>query len=309
MSKPILFIGSAKESVEIVDALEMSLMDCADVKRWDIGSFQVGEFSLESLLNQVATSDFAAFVLGQDDKTESRGKSQPSPRDNVIFEGGMFASTLGLKRIFFIVDSRGTKRPSDWDGLGYLTYFADRAEPRQRVLEAVQEMRRRIQERGPKTAERPTNALHGHWWQLVLNTDEGSVLSHMEINAGDPGAIRINGESWSDDGRPHATYRSRATSYISGDQVLCYSWEGEHTRQAGLPKYFGCGEIRFDFQKKEGRGYFSTTDGAAPPQTDIKQCVYLRASSEDLTILDDPEGKKRPGLAKKLLGKRKAFMT
>lgn len=309
MNKPTLFIGSARESIAIVDALALGLRDCAQITRWDVGgAFRVGEFSLESLLNQVEMSDFAVFVLGQDDRTESRGESLPSPRDNVIFEAGLFTSALGRSRTFFVVDSRGTKRPSDWDGLGYLTYFTDRDDGRQIAFEATQKIRERIKERGKKTADKP--AIHGSWWQMVLNTDDGSILSHMEIDATDMNAVKVNGASWSNNGKSHSTYRSRAASYVVADQLFCYSWEGEHPREGGLPKYFGIGEICFDLRSKEtpsGQGYFSSTDMAGT-KTALKQAIYFPASADDLAVLRDSDAKKRLSLTRKLLAKRRVML-
>jgi hypothetical protein len=63
-----------------------------------------------------------------------------------------------------------------------------------------------------------------------------------------------------------------------------------------------------DFREKEAR-YFSTTDGAAPLETEIKQCVYIPASPDDLAILDDLDGEKVPSLAKKPLASRKSPMA
>jgi predicted nucleotide-binding protein len=47
--------------------------------------------------------DFAILVLTPDDLTQSRGKQQPSPRDNVVFELGLFIGALGRDRVFMVV--------------------------------------------------------------------------------------------------------------------------------------------------------------------------------------------------------------
>ncbi len=96
MEKPVLFIGSATESKYMVDALEESLMTFVTVRRWD-NAFKSGKYTLETLLTQSAQSDFAVFAFGQDDKFESRGTSEWAPRDNVVFEAGLFAHALGLE--------------------------------------------------------------------------------------------------------------------------------------------------------------------------------------------------------------------
>src|SRR5262249_22156742 len=128
---PSIFIGSASETRTLLEDLSGILRRyktpngkrLVEVKHWAMDrTFRPGEFTLEALERAVDETDFAAFVLGREDRTRSRQKIQPSPRDNVIFEAGLFASRLGLSRTFFLVDGRGTKIPSDWAGLTYKTY-------------------------------------------------------------------------------------------------------------------------------------------------------------------------------------------
>ncbi len=113
MTKPKLFIGSASESLAIVKALEDELRDVAMIERWDVDTFRPGHYTLEELTRIMKEVDFAVFVLGQEDVTESRGSATFSPRDNVIFEAGLFTAVLGRERTFYVVDKAGTKVPSD----------------------------------------------------------------------------------------------------------------------------------------------------------------------------------------------------
>ena len=46
-------------------------------------------------------TDFAVLVLTPDDITLSRGTTIASPRDNAIFELGLFMGTNGRNRTFF----------------------------------------------------------------------------------------------------------------------------------------------------------------------------------------------------------------
>jgi predicted nucleotide-binding protein len=57
---------------------------------------------LESLLAALQDSEFAIFVLTADDKTEQRDKFGMTPRDNVIFELGLFLGRLGPGRTFMV---------------------------------------------------------------------------------------------------------------------------------------------------------------------------------------------------------------
>jgi predicted nucleotide-binding protein len=64
--------------------------------------FPPGKSNLESLVETAATLDFAALVLTPDDLIESKGKTMNSPRDNVLFELGLFMGRLGRDRTFVV---------------------------------------------------------------------------------------------------------------------------------------------------------------------------------------------------------------
>ena len=75
--------------------------------------------------------DFAAFVFAQDDWTTptpgdpgTAVPGQASPRDNVVFEAGLFGGALGMRRTF-ILHANGAKLPTDLLGLTCVRY--DRA--------------------------------------------------------------------------------------------------------------------------------------------------------------------------------------
>jgi predicted nucleotide-binding protein len=91
-------------------------------------SVQPGTSTLERLLELTREVDFAAFVFAQDDWTPraSRPCPQPtrgqaSPRDNVVFEAGLFGGVLGMRRTF-ILHAHGAKLPTDLLGLTCVRY-------------------------------------------------------------------------------------------------------------------------------------------------------------------------------------------
>jgi predicted nucleotide-binding protein len=58
--------------------------------------------------------DFAVLALTPDDMIQSRGKSQESPRDNVLIELGLFIGVVGRKRTFIVYNrAADIKLPSD----------------------------------------------------------------------------------------------------------------------------------------------------------------------------------------------------
>lgn len=134
MSKPRIFIGSSRESIDLVDALHAQLSYTAEVTPWSAGVFQANRYPMEDLEAQVDTNDFAVFIFSADDVIRSRGKLELIPRDNVIFELGLFWGKLRRGRVFFLIpdqlpeimvqnDKVNTLHlPSDLTGLTTLKY-------------------------------------------------------------------------------------------------------------------------------------------------------------------------------------------
>lgn len=128
MEKPRLFIGSSTEGKDVADMLQLGLDYDVEVTVWHQGVFDLSQGSLESLVQASRKFDFAALVLTPDDLTSKRDKNVNSPRDNVIFELGLFMGALGRDRTF-IVYCRDEKLdiPSDLAGVTPAT-FANRAD-------------------------------------------------------------------------------------------------------------------------------------------------------------------------------------
>lgn len=120
---PEIFIGSSSEAKDVSRAIEGHLYDVSNTTIWMNGVFRPGVSYLQSLLNALAEYDFAVLVLTPDDVLESRDASYSSPRDNVIFELGLFMGRLGPRRTFFIAEESASLRlPSDLSGISRLDY-------------------------------------------------------------------------------------------------------------------------------------------------------------------------------------------
>jgi hypothetical protein len=62
-------------------------------------------------------------IWAPDDLAESKGESKASPRDNVIFECGLFMGAVGKERVFIVYDqSVEIKIPSDFAGITLANY-------------------------------------------------------------------------------------------------------------------------------------------------------------------------------------------
>ena len=122
--RPVLFIGSSKESLPVARAIRSNFdHDDFVVTLWTDGIFGASQFVITELEKQVQEADFAVLVLGADDVVESRNEKSDAPRDNVIFELGLFMGALSHERTFMIIP-RGCdiKIPTDLLGLTPLDY-------------------------------------------------------------------------------------------------------------------------------------------------------------------------------------------
>lgn len=122
-SRPRLFIGSSTEALPIARAVQSELEYDLDCDVWTQGLFRAGETPLESLLREAPEFDFALLVVEASDVAVVRGETVPVPRDNLLFELGLFMAILGRGRTFLLFNrDRPPKLPSDLAGVIPLTY-------------------------------------------------------------------------------------------------------------------------------------------------------------------------------------------
>jgi hypothetical protein len=123
MSKPSIFIGSSSEGLEFARAARSLLTQDAEITLWNEGFFTLGSTYIEALVNGLPRFDFALLVLTPDDLVNSRDVETLSPRDNVIFELGLFMGHLGRARTFILQQANAKiKIPSDLSGITTATY-------------------------------------------------------------------------------------------------------------------------------------------------------------------------------------------
>lgn len=118
-----VFIGSSEKNIGVARSVASVLKKdcCASVEVWDEVVAKLGKSFLETLLEIRDDYDFAVMVWGSDDVTESKGATVVSPRDNVVFECGLFMGALGRERVF-VVHDKATKIPSDFVGITLAPY-------------------------------------------------------------------------------------------------------------------------------------------------------------------------------------------
>lgn len=147
-----VFIICSVEALPIARAIEMQLEhDKVFVKIWTDGVFLASKYPIESLEEQLDESDFAIAIAQPDDSvTTARGVTKNTPRDNVIFELGLFVGRLGRLRSL-LLEPRGEEvhLPSDLSGLTTIGYRTDR-DPKSNVSTACNRLRDLFNELGPR---------------------------------------------------------------------------------------------------------------------------------------------------------------
>jgi len=128
MPKPTLFIGSSTEALPYAQALGVQLSGDAEVTVWNEGVFDPGRGFLEALVNAIERFDFAALLLTGDDMIVTQETTILAPRDNLMFELGLFMGRLGRARTFAVVPRVKMKLPSDLAGVTLLYFDADRSD-------------------------------------------------------------------------------------------------------------------------------------------------------------------------------------
>ncbi len=136
MTKPRLFIGCSREAIPYARAVHEQLGRYAQVRPWFADAFTPNEYPMESLEKCLDSSDFAVFIFAPDDVVLLRGNYYFQPRDNTLFEMGLFWGKLRRDRVFCLVPEKVEARDdlvigervsefhllSDLQGLSVLRY-------------------------------------------------------------------------------------------------------------------------------------------------------------------------------------------
>jgi hypothetical protein len=294
MDKPRIFLGSSGKQEKLLQALTRGLADVARVEPWTT-SFNPGTSTLERLIELTREVDFAAFVFAQDDWTAGSpaapdsASGQASPRDNVVFEAGLFGGVLGMRRTF-ILHAHGAKLPSDLLGLTCVRYDGEMTPSEMKGIN--QKIRNAIESEGRVTR------IEGWWWQFSLTertAKEPSALSLLKIARDRNGAIELTGRSWREDGSLSARYWSEAAKEREDASAVFYCWRGERPLDPNAPQLDGLGEIRLESADRAS-GYFTTrsdTDASVNART---SGVYWRAHPDDVSIMDGRDDRARGAL-------------
>ena len=309
MDKPRIFLGSSGQQGELLDALERGLEDVAEVIPWTM-SFNAGMMTLDRLFELAAEVDFAAFIFARDDWTtrgtpaaDSPAPGEASPRDNVVYEAGLFGGLVGMRRTF-ILHAKGAKLPTDLLGLTAIRYGDTDGGPATEadIADIIAKIRNAIE------SEARSSRIEGLWWQFSLTARselEPSAVSLLRIARGRDRALAVTGRAWMEDGSLSSRYWSLATRELDGGSGIFYFHNGERPRHADTPQFEGTGEIRLESADRAS-GYWITRS-ESPYVNTRTSGVYLRADADDLSTLDDGDDEQRAALIAARLARWKSL--
>lgn len=148
-----VFIISSTEALAVARAVQESFSrDPFNITIWADGVFKASQYPVESLVHQLDISDFAVAIAQADDLVMARDAVKAMPRDNVLFEIGMFIGRLGRHRSFLLEPLKeGVQLPSDLSGITTIPY---KAGPEKELLSligpACNQLRRLFADVGPR---------------------------------------------------------------------------------------------------------------------------------------------------------------
>jgi hypothetical protein len=302
--KPRIFLGSSGQQEKLLQALTRGLQDIADVDPWT-AVFNPGVSTLDRLVELTREVDFAAFVFAQDDWT-TKGTSpeaaagQASPRDNVVFEAGLFGGALGIRRTF-ILHAEGAKLPTDLLGLTSIRYDPDTTPAIVRQIN--QKLKKAID------AEGRISRLEGDWWQLSLTARtefEPSAVSLLTISRDRAGALEVAGRGWQADGTLSSRYWSEASKELVDPPGIFYFFKGERPRHPNAPQLEGTGEIKLESVDRAD-GYWTTRPQGGEGLYARTSGIYVRADPEDKAVLEGDDAAARAALIERRLEEWKSL--
>jgi hypothetical protein len=314
MERPKVFIASSSETLNIADSIMGILLghfrSTIEIKPWK-REFELGKTYIESLEKIANDSDFVILVLGPDDVTISRATKRLSPRDNVIFELGLFMGCLGRERCFLVQEENNNlKIPSDLLGIHVAKFNCppdDKITADNNLSAALDHPCFLIKEKINKLGVRQKldhefiktqleirdfcNLVQGYWWQYCIEDDGKCTLSFFQIKL-DPcfNSVCLGGKTYNEEGVHKATWNSVMARLNLSEDIILYHWQGWHPQQGQANIAFhGFGDFKFytptslGAKMNRGEGKYWTVNEVYPSQTVIKS-VEIRRTLDETTV-------------------------
>ncbi|WP_380158797.1 TIR domain-containing protein [Kineococcus sp. R86509] len=96
------FVASSREGLDVATAVAQQLNRVVECELWT-NAFTLSQTTIDDLARQANLHDFAIIIATADDFGVKRGRQIETPRDNVLFEAGLFIGSMGRERVFILV--------------------------------------------------------------------------------------------------------------------------------------------------------------------------------------------------------------
>ncbi len=122
-ARPRIFVGSSSEGLEVARRIQADLGKEYSVEIWNQEVFELGDVTIEGLEKAIREFQFGVFIFTADDHVQRRGSDHWVPRDNVVFEAGLFIGSLGRWRTLLVMPAGNVlEPPSDIKGVTVATF-------------------------------------------------------------------------------------------------------------------------------------------------------------------------------------------
>ncbi|WP_164112239.1 MULTISPECIES: STING domain-containing protein [Sphingobacterium] len=146
MRKKKIFIGSSSEELDLANAAKDILeadntfeVTIWNEEVWDKAVFKLNNNYLNDLIRATLQFDFGILIGTQDDKVEVREIEYLQPRDNILFELGLFIGRLGLNNCAFLID-KDIKVLSDIKGISLARFERNKLQTFTKAINQVKSM-------------------------------------------------------------------------------------------------------------------------------------------------------------------------
>ncbi|APG27273.1 hypothetical protein A7E78_05105 [Syntrophotalea acetylenivorans] len=134
-SQPRVFVSSSIEGLHIAETIQADLEAIAECTIW---TQEISSENFENIVNIAADFDYAIIVLTVDDILIKNETERLGPRDNIVFELGLFTGTLGRAHTFMVLcKDDPIHLPSDLVGVTVAMYSRRSADNLKTALDPV----------------------------------------------------------------------------------------------------------------------------------------------------------------------------
>ena len=262
VARPLdIFVASASEGLAVAKAVRDALARDTRLQPrvWNEGTFKPSMTFIEAIEAELLRCDFAVLTLTPDDWLTSRGYTSMAPRDNVLFELGLFMGHLGRERTYFVCDkNENVKIPTDLLGVNPATFERRDGQSIDEALAPVcASIATRMTEIDVRLKLTPEVAIQsrlvsrfcericGSWWGRQWSDGEVRLALLRITEEGGLNEVRVAGDTFDSKGRLFGRWQTVATGIRADERKLFYSWEGTHPAIAPGESFKGFGEYTF----------------------------------------------------------------